>query len=111
MRVVITALAILSLAWLAGSVDARTWYVKSDGSGDAPTIQAAIDSVLYYGGDILLADGTYQGPGNRDLQARWSFSLHSESGDPTSCIIDCQGTAGNPYTDPLREWTPLRDRV
>jgi hypothetical protein len=40
--------------------------VAPDGSGDAPTIQAAIDSSAPQ--DVVeLADGTFIGPGNRDL--------------------------------------------
>jgi hypothetical protein len=52
---------------LPRSVFSRTWYVKVDGSGDAPTIQAAIDSA---GMDdtVLVAPGVYswtnQGGGN-----------------------------------------------
>jgi nitrous oxidase accessory protein NosD len=43
---------------MARPARARTWYVKADGTGDAPTIQAAIDSAT--GGDIVLvAPGTY----------------------------------------------------
>ena len=34
----------LFLSKLAASAEARTWYVKPDGTGDTPTIQAAIDS-------------------------------------------------------------------
>jgi parallel beta-helix repeat protein len=43
---------------MARPARARTWYVKADGTGDAPTIQAAIDSAV--SGDIVLvAPGTY----------------------------------------------------
>jgi hypothetical protein len=37
----------------------RTWRVKADGSGEAPTIQAAIDSAAS-GDSILMAAGTYR---------------------------------------------------
>jgi len=37
---------------------ARTWHIFADGSGDTPTIQAAIDSSMS-GDSILVAAGTY----------------------------------------------------
>jgi hypothetical protein len=66
------------------------WYVKPDGSGDAPTIQAAIDSAST-SDTVLLAAGTYTGNGNRDLNFNGkNIVLISESG-PEVTIIDCQG--------------------
>jgi hypothetical protein len=60
-------LATAILFALPCSVVARTWYVKVDGSGDAPTIQSAIDSAGM-NDTILLAPGVYswsnQGTGN-----------------------------------------------
>jgi hypothetical protein len=78
--------------------NSRTWVVCSDGTGDAPTIQAAIDSIA--GDDVIeLADGIYTGPGNRDLNNREkAFVIRSQSGDPSVCIIDCQGNADDPHT-------------
>lgn len=45
-------LAALAAAFFADSVLAGTWYVAADGSGDAPTIAAAVDSSV--SGDIIL---------------------------------------------------------
>ena len=70
---------------------ARTWFVTPDGTGDAPTIQAAVDSAR--GGDtVLLDNGTFTGTGNRDiLIGSKALNIISISGNPELCIIDCQG--------------------
>ncbi len=69
----------------------NVWYVKPDGSGDAPTIQAAIDSASNFD-TVLVAQGTYTGDGNRDIEFRGkSLLLLSESG-PEVTIIDCDRT-------------------
>ena len=53
-----TIVFVLCVVVAAAPASARTWYVKADGTGDAPTIQAAIDSAS--GGDVVLvAPGTY----------------------------------------------------
>jgi hypothetical protein len=74
------------------SAEARVWVLQPDGSGDAPTIRAAIDSVDFGGDVIELMDGIYSGPNNRDLNNLGkSFLVRSQSGNPTSCIIDLEG--------------------
>jgi hypothetical protein len=67
--------------------------IMPDGSGDYPTIQAAIDAATD-GGIIELADGTFTGDGNRDLDLQGKvLTIRSLNRDPTSCIIDCQASA------------------
>ena len=92
-------LSIVALVYLtaASPAQARTWNILPDGSGDAPTVQAAIDSAD--NGDVIeLADGIYTGDGNRDLNnsEKW-FLLRSQSGNPEACIIDCQGSPTEPH--------------
>jgi hypothetical protein len=56
-RSVFIATALILLG-IGTAPHARTWYVAADGSGDAPTIAAAIDSTV--GGDaILVGPGTH----------------------------------------------------
>jgi len=85
---------VLSAMLLAGtcmSASSRTWHITPDGAGDAPTIQAGIDSATT-GDEVVLANGVFTGDGNRDMDTGGkAVVVRSESGDPDSCIIDCQG--------------------
>lgn len=94
---IILALAFPLLVGLALTASAETLLVKSDGSGDYPTIQEAIDAAS--NGDLIqLENGTYTGPGNRDLSFRGkALQVASASDDPMSCIIDCEGSEAEPH--------------
>jgi hypothetical protein len=63
---VLFCLASILLVLISRSACARTWRITSAGSGDAPTIQAGIDSAAA-GDMVLLADGVYTGAGHRDM--------------------------------------------
>ena len=82
---------VVSILVFASVSLARTWYVTPDGTGDAPTIQAGIDSASA-GDEVVLADGVFTGPGNRDMLLGRGKTVRSESGHPEACVIDCQGT-------------------
>jgi len=70
---------------------ATTHTVLPDGTGDFPTIQAAIDAAV--DGDIVaLADGVFTGPGNRDIDLLGKeITVRSQNGY-ANCVIDCEGT-------------------
>lgn len=75
--------------------------VEDDGSGDYPTIQAAIDAASTW--DIIeVQPGTYIGNGNRDIDFRGK-AITVRSIDPNNpdivaaTIIDCNGTESTPY--------------
>ncbi len=82
---------VMSCAWWAVLVlpaVGETYVVRPDGTGDFPTIQAAVDAAA--GGDTIeLTDGVFRGEGNR--RVFWvgkEITLRSQSGDPRACILD-----------------------
>lgn len=79
------------------NTNAATYIVKSDGSGDYPTIQAAISAAV--GGDIIrVEDGTYTGTGNRDIDFLGkAVTVRGNVTDPNLVVIDCQGTETQPH--------------
>ncbi|MFH1501871.1 MAG: right-handed parallel beta-helix repeat-containing protein [Candidatus Eisenbacteria bacterium] len=90
---VVCLCVVFTLALAHGAAFATTYVVNPEGTGDFATIQAAVDSAGT-GDVILLADGTYTGPGNRDIVVpAVTFTIRSESWDAMVCIIDCQGSA------------------
>ena len=91
-------LAIIGLATLSGATaQATTYLVNPDGTGDFPTIHAAILACGH--GDVVeLADGVYSGPGNRDLtNNETAVLIRSQSGNPFACVINCEGSAAEPH--------------
>jgi len=74
----------------------RAWYVKADRTGDAPTIQAAIDS-SFHGDTVLVARGTYSGDGNWDLSPKGKQILIRSENGPKFTIIDCSNVSTGPH--------------
>jgi predicted outer membrane repeat protein len=72
--------------------------VLPDGTGDFPTIQAAL-AVVQDGDVVELGDGIFTGPGNADffqwIPFPWhggTLTIRSGSGSPELCVIDGEGT-------------------
>ena len=91
------ALAVFLCALAPAAAVARTWRVTPDGTGDAPTIQAAVDSARA-GDVVLVAPGAYtwsgQGTGDeyamiRFLRGADGFTVRSEAG-PELTVLDAE---------------------
>lgn len=95
---IVLALAMSLVAiFSTGVTRAEVIRVEADGSGDQPTIQAGLVNAA--DGDVVeLGDGIYRGSGNREVRFFGKdVTVLSASGNPESCIIDCQGSSDTPY--------------
>jgi len=78
---------LLAMVSFIGPAAARDWIIKADGSGDAPTIQAGIDSALA-GDNVVIEADTYTGPGNRDINFGGK-AITVTGVTAVSTIVDC----------------------
>ena len=84
------ALAVMLSLW-ATAAYSKVWIVRNDGTGDAPTIQAAIDSAAA-GDTITLAKGTFSIDSIITCQTKNHLLINSEAG-PESTSLSFSGTS------------------
>ena len=89
------ALGLAALALVALPAGAAIYTVEPDGSGDYPTIQAAVNAASH--GDVIeLGDGVFTGPGNHSITfGGRRVTVRSRAEDPALCTIDLQGSPSN----------------
>jgi hypothetical protein len=87
MRLCVPVCSLLAVLALAQPTFSRTWHILPDGSGDAPTIQAGIDSAAA-GDVVVLGAGTYY---EHDILLKSQVDVRSSSLDPTDTTIDAEG--------------------
>jgi len=87
MRLVFILALIVCTSFVSATAD--SYLIEPDGSGDFPTIAAAI-SASADGDTILLANGRYSGSGNYGLGYEGkAITIRSASGIADSCTVDC----------------------
>ncbi|MCK4305975.1 MAG: T9SS type A sorting domain-containing protein [Candidatus Eisenbacteria sp.] len=88
---------LVCLQMMCAAALADILVVYPDGHGPYPTIQDALDAAAP-ADTVHLADGTFTGPGNRDLDYNAKALLvTSQSGETELCIIDCEGSEADPH--------------
>jgi predicted outer membrane repeat protein len=107
MRTRFFAVAVAVLV-LPTTILAATWTVKPDGTGDFPTIQAAVNAAVA-NDVILLTDGTFSGAGNRAVTYLGKAITITSVNGPSATTISCGGQNGFQFLNSETSASVLRD--
>jgi parallel beta-helix repeat protein len=82
---------LICLSAFGGAIpcQAKIIYVDDDGPADLNNIQAGIDAAKDED-TVVVADGTYTGDGNRDIDFLGKAIIVRSENGPEKCIIDCE---------------------
>jgi len=105
-RICVLFVIVFVFLGLAGPSQGAVIYVDADavpgGNGTSwNTAFATIEDGIKIAKDsdtVLVADGTYRGPGNRDLSFDGKAITVKSGNGPDRCIIDCEGTEDDPHS-------------
>ncbi len=84
---------------------AATWVVRPDGSGDAPTIAAAMDSAVA-GDTVLLESGIYF---EHDIRVKSGITLQGQAGHAQETVIDAERLGRTLICDCVDGTTQIRE--
>jgi hypothetical protein len=85
-RLIATLLGLVSFCLLTSEASGRTWHVNPEGTGDAPSVKAGIDSAAA-GDTVLVQCGTYY---EHDIPMKNGVCLTGEPGFPPCATLDAQ---------------------
>ncbi len=89
-------MSVFLLGMVCTTLAGQTITVDDDGPAYFNNIQAAINAATH-GDTVIVADGTYKGLGNRDIDFLGKAITVRSLNGPETCIINCEGTESDSH--------------